>query len=300
MLALTILGNNSAIPAFDRHPTAQVLHSQEEFYLIDCGEGTQMQMAKYKIRRSKINYIFISHLHGDHYFGLIGLITSMSLLGRTQPLHLYGPATLEMILKLQMDAAKTVLNFELYFHPLTEEKEIMNNNRMTVRCFRTQHRIDCWGFFFKEKRNPRKIDPDRIKAYDIPASFYEKLQKGEDYVTKKGTIIQNEEVTIAAPLPKTYAYCADTIYDEGLVEKIKGADLLYHETTYLKNNEKKAAERFHSTTIQAAAIAEKSGAKKLLVGHFSAKYEVLDDFLTEVTEVFPNAELALQGICYKI
>lgn len=300
MLALTILGNNSAIPAFDRHPTAQVLHSQEESYLIDCGEGTQMQMAKYKIRRSKINYIFISHLHGDHYFGLIGLITSMSLLGRTQPLHLYGPAALEMILKLQMDAAKTVLNFELYFHPLTEEKEIMNNNRMTVRCFRTQHRIDCWGFFFKEKRNPRKIDPDRIKPYDIPASFYEKLQQGEDYTTKKGTIIPNEEVTIAAPHAKSYAYCADTIYDLGLVEKIKGADLLYHETTYLKNNEKKAAERFHSTTIQAAAIAEKSGAKKLLVGHFSAKYEVLDDFLTEVTEVFPNAELALQGICYKI
>lgn len=300
MLALTILGNNSAIPAFDRHPTAQVLHSQEESYLIDCGEGTQMQMAKYKIRRSKINYIFISHLHGDHYFGLIGLITSMSLLGRTQPLHIYGPAELELILKLQLDAAKTVLNFELYFHPLTEEKEIMNNSRMRVRCFKTQHRIDCWGFFFKEKRNPRKIDPDRIKAYDIPASFYEKLQQGEDYTTKKGTVISNEEVTIAAPPAKSYAYCADTIYDESLVEKIKGADLLYHETTYLKNNEKKAAERFHSTTIQAAAIAEKSGAKKLLVGHFSAKYEVLDDFLTEVTAVFPHAELALQGICYRL
>lgn len=300
MLALTILGNNSAIPAFDRHPTAQVLQTQEETYLIDCGEGTQMQIAKYKIRRSKINYIFISHLHGDHYFGLIGLITSMSLLGRTQPLHLYGPADLQKILQLQMDAAKTVLNYEFYFHPLTEEGEIMNNNKMTVRCFKTQHRIECWGFYFKEKRNPRKIDAERIKSFDIPASFYEKLQHGEDYTTKKGTIVPNDEVTIAAPAPKSYAYCADTIFDEGLVDKVKNADLLYHEATYLKDNEKKAAERFHSTTIQAAMIAEKSGAKKLLIGHFSAKYELLDDFLSETTAVFPNTELALQGICYKI
>jgi ribonuclease Z len=300
MLALTILGNNSAIPAFDRLPTAQVLQTQEETYLIDCGEGTQMQMAKYKIRRSKINNIFISHLHGDHFYGLPGVITSMSLMGRTQDLHLYAPAPLEKILDLLMEVAKTQLSYKLYFHPLTEETEIMSDSKMTVSCFKTQHRIECWGFLFKEKKNPRKIDAERIKAFEIPASFYDKLQKGEDYITKQGTIIVNSEVTIAAPAAKSYCYCADTIYDENLVDKAKGADLLYHETTYLKDNEQKAKDRFHSTTIQAASIAEKAGVKKLLIGHFSAKYEVLDDFLIEACSVFPNTELALQGSCYPI
>ena len=300
MLALTILGNNSAIPAFDRNPTAQVLQTQEDSYLIDCGEGTQMQMAKYKIRRSHINHIFISHLHGDHYFGLIGLLTSMSLLNRTQDLHLHAPPLLEKIIHLQLDAANTQLCYKLLFHPLADEKVILSDNKIEVRCFKTQHRIDCWGFLFKQKRNPRKIDAERIKSFEIPASFYEKLQKGEDYVTRKGTIIPNDEVTIAAPLPKTYGYCADTIYDENLVGKIYGVDLLYHEATYLKGNETKAAARFHSTTVQAAAIAEKAAVKKLLIGHFSAKYESLEDFLAETTAVFPNAELAIQGVCYNI
>ncbi len=300
MLALTILGNNSAIPAFDRYPTAQVLQTQDEGYLIDCGEGTQMQMVRYKIRRSKINHIFISHLHGDHYFGLPGLLTSMSLLGRTQDLHLYAPPLLEKIIGLQLEAANTTLSYPLYFHHLGDEKEIMNNSRISVTSFKTRHRIDCWGFLFREKKNPRKIDPDRIKSFEIPASFYERLQKGEDYTTKKGTIIPNSEVTIAAPAAKSYGYCADTIYDERLVEKIKAVDLLYHETTYLKGNEQKAADRFHSTTLQAAAIAEKAAVKKLLIGHFSAKYELLDDFLSETCSVFPNTELAMEGMCYKI
>ena len=300
MIALTILGNNSAIPAFDRFPTAQVLQSLEESYLIDCGEGTQMQMAKYKIRRSKINHIFISHLHGDHYFGLIGLLTSMSLLGRTHDLHLYADPVLEEIINLQLGVAKTALSFKIYFHGLGEDKEILNDNRIIVRSFKVQHRIDCWGFLFKQKKNPRRIDMDRIKSFDIPASFYDKLQKGEDYITKKGTIIPNEEVTIAGSKPKTYGYCADTIFDEGLIEKVKGVDLLYHETTYLKADEKKAAARFHSTTLQAATIAEKAGVQKLLIGHFSAKYELLDEFLTETTAIFPNTELALSGMCYKI
>ncbi|MEN9570877.1 MAG: hypothetical protein RL172_2108 [Bacteroidota bacterium] len=300
MLALTILGNNSAIPAFDRNPTAQVLQSQDEGYLIDCGEGTQMQMTRYKIKRSKINHIFISHLHGDHYFGLPGLITSMSLLGRTQDLHLYGPEPLQKILQLQLDVAKTELSYPLHFHPLTAETEIMNSAKMTVHCFKVQHRIECWGFLFKEKKKPRRIDADRIKHFEIPASFYERLQKGEDYITKKGTIVPNTEVTLPAPAAKSYGYCADTIFDEKLAAKVNGVDLLYHETTYLKNNEEKAATRFHSTTVQAATIAEKAQVKKLLIGHFSAKYEQLDEFLTEACQVFPNTELALQGICYPI
>lgn len=300
MLALTILGNNSAIPAFDRFPTAQVLQSQEESYLIDCGEGTQMQMAKYKIRRSKINHIFISHLHGDHYFGLIGLLTSMSLMSRAHDLHLYAPPDLIKIITLQLEVAKTALSYQLYFHPLAEDGEILNDNKIIVKSFKVKHRIECWGFLFKQKKNPRKIDIERIKSFEIPASFYEKLQKGEDYITKKGTIIPNAEVTIAGTKAQTYAYCADTIFDEELVEKIRGVDLLYHETTYLKSDEKKAAARFHSTTVQAATIAQKANATKLLIGHFSAKYELLDEFLTETSAVFPNTELAIGGMCYKI
>jgi ribonuclease Z len=300
LLALTILGNNSAIPAFDRSPTAQVLQNNEESYLIDCGEGTQMQMTKYKIRRSKISRVFISHLHGDHYFGLIGLINSMGLLGRTQDLHLYAPAALETIIKMQLEVADTKLPFTLFFHPLKSEGIIVDDKKMKVECFKVQHRIECWGFLFREKKNPRKVNADRAVVYEIPAAYYDKLQQGFDYVTKKGTIIPNDEVTIAASAPKSYAYCADTIYDEGLVEKIKEVNLLYHESTYLHEFKDRAAMRYHSTTQQAASIAKLGNVKKLIIGHFSSKYETLEAFLPEACSVFENTELALEGVCYKI
>ncbi len=300
MLVLTILGNNSAIPAFGRHPTAQILQTDNDSFLIDCGEGTQTQLTKYKIRRSKITAIFISHLHGDHYFGLIGLITSMSLLGRTQPLNIYGPAPLEQIINLQLSVADTTLSFPLYFYSLTEEKVIFDNIKITIECFKVQHRIECWGFLFNEKKKPRKVDADRAKSYEIPEAYFGKLQQGEDYVTKKGTIIPNGEVTLAATKAKRYAYCADTIFDKNLVHKIKEVDVLYHEATYLKDLEERAASRYHSTTHQAATIAKLGDVKKLIIGHFSSKYETVDDFLKEAKEVFENTELGLEGICYKI
>lgn len=300
MLALTILGNNSAIPAFDRNPTAQVLQTLEENYLIDCGEGTQMQLSKYKIRRSKINHIFISHLHGDHYFGLIGLLTSMSLQNRIQDLHLYGPALLKEIIDLQLQVADTHLCYSLHFHPLKDESLIWEDKKITVHCFKVQHRIECWGFLFREKKNPRKLEIEKAKQFGIPTSFYERLQQGEDYVNENKQVIENEKVTIAATAARSYAYCADTIYDESLVEKIGGVDLLYHEATYLKNLHERAAARYHSTTIQAATIAKKAAVKKLLIGHFSSKYESLNEFLEETKAVFNNTELALQGTCYKI
>ena len=300
MLILTILGNNSAIPAFGRNPTAQVLQLQDEYFLIDCGEGTQLQMAKYKVRSSRINHIFISHLHGDHYFGLIGLITSMSLLNRTQDLHLYGPEQLSSIIDLQLKVADTTLSYQLHFHSITAEGLIVDENKFTVHSFSVKHRIPCWGFLFKQKKKPRSIDPDRIKAYEIPSSFYEKLQKGEDYVTKKGTIIPNEEVTIANSPAKSYAYCADTIFDESIAEKIKDVDLLYHETTYLKSSADKAAARFHCTTEQAGTIALKAGAKRLLIGHFSSRYEELHEFLSETSEIFGNTEIAMEGACFRV
>jgi ribonuclease Z len=300
MLALTILGNNSAIPAFDRNPTAQILQTQEDIFLIDCGEGTQMQMTKYKIRRSKLSRIFISHLHGDHYYGLIGLLTSMSLLGRTQDLHLHAPAPLQQIINLQLNVADTHLSYKLHFHPIKTAGLIADDKKITVECFAVQHRIECWGFLFCEKKNPRKINAARAALYEIPAAFYEKLQQGHDYVNKKGTIVPNDEVTTAAAKPKRYAYCADTIYDESLVPKIAAVDLLYHETTYLKDLHQRAASRYHSTTQQAASIAKLGNVKKLLIGHFSSKYETLEHFLPEACAIFENTELALEGVCYKI
>ena len=298
MFGVTILGNNSALPAYDRHPTSQVVTLDEQLFLIDCGEGTQMQLSKYKIRRSRINHIFISHLHGDHYFGLPGLLTSFGLMNRDNDLHLYAPEPLKQILQQIFSTADTELPFTLHFHSLKNEGVLIDENKYTVECFKVFHRIECWGFIIREKKKPRKIDKDKILQYDIPAIFYEKLKEGEDYIKRSGEIIKNEDVTIAASPARSYAFCADTIYNESITEKLKDVTLLYHETTYLKNLESRAASRFHSTTTQAANIALRANAKKLLIGHFSSKYETLDEFLTETMEIFPETQLAIEGVTY--
>ena len=300
MLALTILGNNSALPAFGRNPTAQILQTQNEMFLIDCGEGTQLQMSKFKMKKSKLKRIFISHLHGDHYFGLIGLLTSMGLANRADDIHVHAPARLIEIINLQLEVADAHLPYKLYFHPLNEEGMVADSGTMTVEAFRVKHRIECWGFIFREKKNKRSIVPAKANAYEIPSAFYEQLQKGIDYVTAKGTIVPNEEVTIEVAPAKSYAYCADTIFDIELASKIRDVDLLYHETTYLHDLAERAAARFHSTTKQAAEVARAGNAKKLLIGHFSSKYESLDEFLLEARSVFLNTELALEGACYPI
>jgi ribonuclease Z len=300
MLAVTILGNNSAVPAFDRHPTSQVVTLDGTNYLVDCGEGTQIQMINYKIRRSKISHIFISHLHGDHYFGLIGLISSFGLLGHQQELHVFGPSPLKEIIELQLKVADTTLPFNLHLHTITEAATLVDTEKITVKCFRTNHRIECYGFIFQEKKQPRKLNPDKAKEYEIPSSFYDKLKSGEDYITKDGGLIKNEWVTETGEPGKTYAFCADTKYDETIIPHIQGADMIYHETTYLDNLRDRAEARFHSTTRQAATIALKAGVKKLLIGHFSSKYDTLEEFEQEAREVFPNTELALEGVAYKL
>ncbi len=300
MFAVTILGNNSALPAFDRHPTSQVVTIDEHLLLVDCGEGTQMQIAKYKIRRSKINHIFISHLHGDHYFGLIGLITSMGLLGRTQDLNLYAPASLKEIIDLQLKVADTTLPFALNFHPLNDEGIVVKENKFEVSCFPVYHRIECWGFRFKQIKPLRKINPEKTREHEVPSSFFERLKWGEDYINKDGNIIKNELVTTQAPKGKSYTYSADTKYDERIIEKVSGADLLYHEATYLKDLPERAEKRFHSTSVQAATIAKKAKVNKLILGHFSSKYESLKEFEDEAREVFPNTELAIEGVSYRV
>ncbi|MBL7734120.1 MAG: ribonuclease Z [Chitinophagaceae bacterium] len=298
MLGVTILGNNSALPAFDRHPTSQLVTVDDQVFLVDCGEGSQVQLAKYKIRWSRINHIFISHLHGDHYFGLPGFIHSMGLLNRENDLHLFAPAPLQNILNLQFCAAGSTLPYTLHFHPLEQEGELVRTDRCRVSCFATKHRIPCWGFKFEQIRAPRKINPLKARNHKLASSVFDRLKWGEDAINEEGQLINNESVTEAAPKPKSYAYCADTIYDETLVEKVQAVDILYHETTYLKDLADRAALRFHATTAQAAAIALKAGAGKLLIGHFSSKYDRLDAFQQEAREIFPNTELALEGATY--
>jgi len=300
MLAVTILGNNSAVPAFDRHPTSQVVTMDGDNFLVDCGEGTQIQMMNFKIRRARISHIFISHLHGDHYFGLVGLINSFGLLNHQQDLHVFGPSPLQEIIELQLKVANTTLPFSLYFHTISAESLLVDEEKFQVSCFRTNHRIECYGFVFSEKKKPRKIDVDKVKESGIPKSFYKKLEDGMDYTTKDDTIIKNEWVTTAAPKGKTYAFCADTKYDESIIPHIRETDMIYHETTYLDNLQERAEERFHSTSRQAAMIAKKAGVKKLLIGHFSSKYDTLEEFETEAKEIFENTEVAREGVSYKV
>ena len=297
---MTILGNNSALPAYDRHPTSQLVTVDDQLFLVDCGEGTQVQLSRYRIRWGRINYIFISHLHGDHYFGLPGFLNSMGLLQREHDLHLFAPAPLEEILNLQFKAANTILPYKIHFHALEKAGLLVKTDRFQVDCFPTKHRIQCFGFRFQQVKAPRRVNPEKAIQYEVPSSFFDRLKWGESYTKKDGDIVANELVTEQAPAPKSYAYCADTLYDEELIDLVKNVDILYHETTYLKDLAERATLRFHSTTAQAATIALKAKVKKLLIGHFSSKYDKLDIFEQEARQVFSNTDLALEGVTYKV
>lgn len=300
MIGVTILGNNSAVPAFNRHPTSQVIAHDGVNYLVDCGEGTQIQMIKYKVRRGKISHIFISHLHGDHYFGLVGLINTFGLLSHKQELHVYGPPPLQQIIQMQLAVSENILPYPLHFHTLSGNAVLVDNERITIKCFKTTHRIQCYGFSFEEKEGKRKLLIDKVRKHKIPQSFYSSLQQGLDYITPRGEVIKNDDVTTAAARGKKYAFCADTRYDESIIEHIYGFDAIYHETTYLDSMREKAHARFHSTTIEAATIARKAMVNKLLIGHFSSKYATLEAFQQEARTVFPNTELAMEGVTYEI
>lgn len=300
--AVTILGNNSALPAHGRHPTSQVVTFHDRLYLVDCGEGTQMQMSAYKIRRSKIHHLFISHLHGDHYYGLIGLLNSYSLQSRVQPLHIYCPEPLEKIINIQLENAATLLSFPITYTFLKPEQHqvILTEQDLVVEAFPTNHRIPCFGFLFRQVHKKRKINPAKAIQYDVPPSFFGHLQDGEDYITPDGEKIFNKMITDEPPPAKKYAFCADTRYDERLLPFISGCDLLYHETTYLHDQCAHAVNRYHSTSMQAATMAEKAGAKRLLVGHFSSKYASLMPFLEECRSIFPSTDLAEEGCTYLV
>jgi ribonuclease Z len=299
---LTILGSNSAIPSFQRHPTSQVLNHNEKLFLIDCGEGTQMQFNKYDIKFHRINHIFISHLHGDHYFGLIGLISTFHLLGRTNPLHIYGQSPLQEVIRMQLSISKTELRFPLSFHEVSASEEciIMEDEELTVATIILNHRIPCTGFIFKEKNRLRKIIIQKTTQYNIPVQAYPDIKKGKDFYTSEGICIKNSELTDDAPVSKSYAYCSDTIYDEAILKHITGVDLLYHEATFMEDLIQRAKETFHTTTTEAASIAMKANVGKLIIGHFSSRYKVLEPLLEESRRIFKNTDLALEGTTFEI
>ena len=295
---LTILGCNSAVPSVERHPTAQLLNANERFFLIDCGEGTQVRLRHYQLNFQRINHIFISHLHGDHYFGLIGLICSMHLLGRNKDLHIYAHQQLKAIINLQLLASNTELNYPLFFHPISEDNDqvLYEDEKISISNVILDHTIKCSGFIFKEKKSKRKIIKDKIEQFNIPFDKYNGIKEGADWIADSGEVIKNKEITVENTPVHSYAFCTDTIYNEGLIEKIKGIDLLYHEATFKKDLEDRAKETGHSTTYQAATIAKKSAVKNLLIGHFSKRYKNLDELLIESKVEFKNTYLAKSGL----
>lgn len=298
---VTVLGSNSAIPAHDRFPTAQVLNIQDHLYLLDCGEGTQIRFRDCNVKYGRINQIFISHLHGDHYFGLIGLINSYHLLRREKPLHIFCPPGLEDIINVQLNYASTQLNFELVFHPITPEDDlIFEDSAITVKALTMDHRIPCSGFLFREKERDRKIVPEKIEEYGIHVEQIDAIKKGAGFTTTSGDVIPHEELTKPPPRPRSYAFLTDTKVQEKLIPMLEGVDMLYHDATFMKNSEQRAAETYHTTGEQAAQFAKKAGIGKLLLGHFSAKYKDLTPLLEEARAVFPNSDLALEGKTFSV
>ena len=295
---LTILGCNSAIPNVERYPTAQLLNANERFFLIDCGEGTQVQLRKYQLSYQRISHVFISHLHGDHYFGLIGLISSMHLLGRNKDLHIYAHQELKQIIDFQLSASNTELNFPLFFHSIPDEREqlLFEDDGISVRNILLNHSIKCSGFIFQEKKSKRKILKDKIKKYNIPFEKYNAIKDGVDWMDDSGKIIVNNKITIKNTPAHSYAFCTDTMYNEALIDKVRGVDLLYHEATFKKEFSERAKATGHSTTLDAATISKKAEVKNLLIGHFSHRYRNLDELLVEAKETFKNTYLAESGL----
>lgn len=299
---VTILGSSSATPIYNRNPTAQVLNINERLYLIDCGEGTQQQMLRFDIKGSRIDHIFISHLHGDHYLGLVGLLSSLHLNGRKKPLYLFGPAALIEIIELQLKYSETVLQYPLVFAPTNIEKAevVVSNDDVTVETIPLDHRISCTGFVFREKKRLRKLIKEEVERLDVPVAYYTALKKGADYTATDGTVYLNTDLTTDSAAPKSYCYCSDTQYNPAYFDQIANADLLYHEATFLHNMLDRAIETHHTTALQAGEIALKTNAKRLIIGHFSARYKTLDELLTEARSVFPATELAVEGKTFVI
>ncbi len=296
-MKLTILGCYAATPRTFTNPTAQVLEIRNRLFLIDCGEGTQVQLRKNKIKFSKINHVLISHLHGDHFFGLIGLLSTFALLNRTNDLHIYGPKGIKEIICLQLKLSNSWTSYGLIFHELesTESEVIFEDETVIVKTIPLNHRIYTNGFLFQEKLRERKINSVAVQNYEIDKCYYQNIKNGKDIRLDNGLVIANELLSLDPIPPLSYAFCSDTSYSETIIPIINQVDVLYHEATFLESELVLAQKTMHSTAIQAATIALKANVKQLIVGHYSTRYENISDFKTEAETVFFNVTLADDG-----
>lgn len=296
-MKLTILGCYAATPRTFTNPTSQVLEIRNRLFLIDCGEGTQVQLRKNKIRFSKINHIFISHLHGDHFFGLIGLVSTFMLLNRTTKLHIYGPKGIKEIINLQLRLSNSWPNYDLVFHELEskESEVIFEDEKVMVSTIPLKHRIYTNGFLFQEKIAARKLDLNAVQNYEIDKCYYQNIKNGKDIELEDGRVIKNHELTFDPVSPLNYAFCSDTAYDESIIPYIKEVDVMYHESTFLDSEEDLAEKTMHSTAKETAIIALKANVKQLILGHYSTRYKSIDLFKEQAETIFPNILLAEDG-----
>lgn len=294
---LTILGCYAATPRTMTNPTSQVLEIKGRMFLIDCGEGTQVQLRKHKIKFTKINHVFLSHLHGDHFYGLIGLISTFSLLGRKTDLHVYGPKGVKEVTLLQLKVSASWTAYNLYFHELVskEPEVVFEDEKVRVTTIPLAHRTYTNGYLFEEKWNDRKLNPEPVERYGIETCYFNKIKAGGDITLDDGRVIPNGELSFDPLPPKKYAFCSDTMYSESIIPQIAGVDVLYHESTFLESEAHLCEKTMHSTAKQAAEIAMKAGVKKLLLGHFSTRYDAIEAFKEEAQTVFQDVELADDG-----
>ncbi len=297
-----ILGNSSALPAYGRHPTAQLVNIHENYILIDCGEGTQERLALYHAKLHKIEHILISHLHGDHYFGLPGLITTMNLLGRKHPLYIYAPPGLDTLINDIIKLGQGVLNFEIHWTYIQGDARIMllEDADKSIYAFPLKHRIPTYGFVIREKQGQRTFRGIQDQHELLSHEIIRRLKAGEDVQLEDGRIFKSEDYTDDPVSPRIYAYCSDTVYTPDILPPITSCDLLYHEATYTEEYKSKAKDNFHSTAREAATIALQAKVKKLLIGHFSSRYKELDGLLMEAKGVFEETALAVEGEWYKV
>ncbi|HET8808991.1 MAG TPA: ribonuclease Z [Flavobacteriaceae bacterium] len=296
-MKLTILGCHSASPKRNTHPTSQVLEINNHLFLIDCGEGTQVRLRKEKVKFSRIKHIFISHLHGDHFFGLIGLVSTFGLLNRETELHIYGPKGIKEIIVLQLKISKSWTKFPLYFHELSsrEPELIFEDEKVTVETIPLDHRIYANGFLFEEKPGDRKLLLEKVLNYGVDVAYYRSLKKGKDAILEDGTIVPNSKLTAPPDPPKSYAFCSDTAYNPNIVPQLKNTTALYHEATFLEKHQHLCEKTKHSTAKEAAKIAKMADVGKLILGHYSTRYDDLNLFLQEAKTVFESVELAESG-----
>ena len=300
--SVTILGSSSALPTSQRFPTSQVVRLNEQLYLIDCGEGTQIQLRKFGFKMGKINHIFISHLHGDHIYGLPGLISSLALYGKKGELHIHAHSDLQQMMEGMMKFMNEIIDLQVKYHPLNFRRDavIFEDKKIRITSFPLKHRISCCGFLFQELPSDLHLDKQALERYDVPVSQRLNIKNGADLILPDGSVISNKELTFPPNQPRSYAFCTDTLFQKNIVPRIEGADLLYHEATFAEDLTDLAKKTFHSTSVQAAEIAKLANVKKLVIGHFSSRYKNISILQEEARIIFPETYAASDGDCFEL